>query len=248
MIKYRGPRIKIIRRLGLLPGLTSKVSKKNTTPGQHGKLLYTKRKRAALSDDYKQRLLEKQKVRFNYGLNEKQLLSYYKKAKKKKGSTTGTFLFQLLESRLDCLVYRFGFAPTILAARQLINHRHILVNEKIITIPSFICNLNDFISIKKSEKSKNLVSKFLENIEQKRKSIIRRSKTILTHKLEQVSRGKKNIRKLAKLATLLPIKNLLPEHLFLDPVELKGQYILPVKKTNIIVRINDLKLIEYYSR
>lgn len=245
MIKYTGPRIKIIRRLGLLPGLTNKTSKKTKTPGEHGKLLYNKTKRASLSDDYKQRLLEKQKVRFNYGINEKQLLSYYKKAKNKKGSITGTLLFQLLESRLDCLVYRFGFAPTILAARQLINHRHILVNEKIITIPSFICRLNDFITIKNSDKSKRLVSKVLENIEQKRRSILRRSTTILKRKLEQVSRAKKNFKKLTKSTS---IKNLLPEHLILDSAALKGQYISPVKKNNIIVRIDDLKLIEYYSR
>lgn len=245
MIKYTGPRIKIIRRLGLLPGLTNKVNKNSKTPGEHGKVLYSKIKRATLSDDYKQRLFEKQKVRFNYGINEKQLLSYYKKAKAKKGNTTGTVLFQLLESRLDCLVYRFGFAPTILAARQLINHRHILVNEKIITIPSFICHLNDFITIKNSEKSRRLVSKVLENIEQKRKSILRRSTTFLKRKVEQISRGKKSFKKLVKAT---PIKNLLPEHLFLDSLALRGQYILPVKKNNIIIRIDDLKLIEYYSR
>jgi small subunit ribosomal protein S4 len=245
MIKYTGPRIKIIRRLGSLPGLSNKVNKNLKTPGQHGKLLYTKIKRAALSEDYKQRLLEKQKVRFNYGINEKQLLAYYKKAKRKKG-TTGTLLFQLLESRLDCLVYRFGFAPTILAARQLINHQHILVNEKLINIPSFICHPNDFITIKNSEKSKRLISKFLETIEQKRRLIIRRSKLLLTRKLGQLDKqGKRKFKKLLKIS---PIKTLLPEHLALDSQALKGQYISSIKKNNMIIRIDDLKLIEYYSR
>jgi small subunit ribosomal protein S4 len=85
MVRYIGPRLKIIRRLGLLRGLTKKNPKNRTkTPGQHGKILFKKTKRSSLSDDYKERLLEKQKLRFNYGLTEKQLIFYYKEAKKKK--------------------------------------------------------------------------------------------------------------------------------------------------------------------
>jgi len=85
MVRYTGPRIRIIRRLGLLPGLTRKTTKNRTkSPGQHGKLVFTKTKRSSLSDDYKDRLLEKQKLRFNYGVTEKQLVSYYKQAKKYK--------------------------------------------------------------------------------------------------------------------------------------------------------------------
>lgn len=244
MSKYRGPRVKIIRRLGLLPGLTAKISRKSKTPGQHGKLLYNKIKRTTLSDDYKQRLLEKQKVRFNYGVNEKQLVAYYKKAKNKKG-TTGTILFQFLESRLDCLVYRLGFAATILAARQLINHRHILVNNKIINIPSFLCCPNDIIGVKNSEKSKNLVANVLDIIEQKRKVILRRSKIVLAKKLEQLSKKRKGFTKLLKIS---PIRALLPEHLSLNSQDLKGHYLFSIKKNDIIIRVNDLKLIEYYSR
>jgi hypothetical protein len=79
MARYTGPRIRIIRRLGLLPGLTRKSAKNRTkTPGQHGKLVFAKTKRSSLSDDYKERLLEKQKLRFNYGVTEKQLVGYFK--------------------------------------------------------------------------------------------------------------------------------------------------------------------------
>ena len=98
MATYRGPRIRIIRRLGLLPGLTRKNTKNRTkTPGQHGRIVFTRTKRSSLSDDYKERLFEKQKLRFNYGVSEKQLVAYFKEAKRKQGST-GTGLLELLES------------------------------------------------------------------------------------------------------------------------------------------------------
>ena len=100
MGRYVGPRLRIIRRLGLLPGLTRKNTKNRTkTPGQHGKLIFTKSKRSSLSDDYRERLLEKQKLRFNYGISEKQLVAYYHEAKRRPGST-GTCLLELLESIL----------------------------------------------------------------------------------------------------------------------------------------------------
>ena len=86
MVRYTGPRVRIIRRLGLLPGLTKKNAKNRTkTPGQHGKLVFSKTKRSSLSDDYRERLLEKQKLRFNYGVTEKQLVSYFKEAKNTHG-------------------------------------------------------------------------------------------------------------------------------------------------------------------
>ena len=130
MVRYRGPRIRIIRRLGLLPGLTKKTTKNRTkTPGQHGKISFTKTTRSSLSDDYKDRLFEKQKLRFNYGVTEKQLVAYYKEARRRQGST-GNLLLELLEARLDCVIYRLGFASTIPAARQVISHGHVLVNDK----------------------------------------------------------------------------------------------------------------------
>ena len=97
MARYLGPKVKIVRRLGLLPGLTRKTAKnRKKTPGQHGKIVFAKTKRTSLSDDYRQRLLEKQKLRFNYGVNESQLVRYVKKARNMKGST-GELVLQLLE-------------------------------------------------------------------------------------------------------------------------------------------------------
>ena len=101
MSRYIGPKLRIIRRLGLLPGLTRKNPKTRTkTPGQHGKVLFSVSKRSSLSDDYRVRLFEKQKLRFNYGVTEKQLVAYYHEAKRLTGST-GTLLLELLEARLD---------------------------------------------------------------------------------------------------------------------------------------------------
>ena len=229
MARYTGPRIRIIRRLGLLPGLTRKNTKNPTkTPGQHGKLVFTKTKqRSSLSDDYRERLLEKQKLRFNYGVSEKQLVSYYKEAKRRQGST-GTLLLELLEARLDCVIYRLGFAPTIPAARQIVNHGHILVNGKLINIPSFICQKNDIITVKEKEKSKKLISDNFETQQQKRKLIQRRMKRV-------------NL-------TTSRFHSLLPKHLEIDNEKLVGSFLSPVKRKDVLVRVNELKIVEYYSR
>jgi len=228
MSRYIGPRLRIIRRLGLLPGLTRKNTKNRTkTPGQHGKLIFTKSKRSSLSDDYRERLLEKQKLRFNYGVTEKQLVSYYHEAKRRQGST-GTSLLELLESRLDCIVYRLGFASTIPAARQIVNHGHILVNNKMVNIPSFICHTNDIISIKEKDKSKNLISKNFEIQQQRRELIQRRMKRINLTKSR--------------------FHSLLPKHLEMDNEKLIGKVISFVKRKDVLVRINELKVVEYYSR
>ena len=131
MSRYRGPRLRIIRRLGQLPSFTLKRSKKQKTPGEHGKFLQSdrKKKQGKQPPQYLLRLQEKQKLRFNYGITDSKLLRYIRQAQKLKGST-GDILFQLLEMRLDNLVFRLGIAPTISAARQLVGHGHILVNEK----------------------------------------------------------------------------------------------------------------------
>ena len=149
MSRYTGPKIKIIRRLGELPALTSKKVKNNYPPGENGQL--TKK-----LSEYAIRLQEKQKIRFNYGVNEKQLGRYVKKAKKIRGST-GLCLLNLLEMRLDNIVLRAGLAPTIAASRQLVSHKHIQVNDKIVNLPSFQCSIGDTIHIKKSNKSRQLV-------------------------------------------------------------------------------------------
>lgn len=154
MSRYRGPRLRIIRRLGELPGFTKKVTKRITPPGQHG----SAQKKPS---QYGIRLQEKQKLRYNYGVSERQLIKYVRQARKIKGST-GEVLLQLLEMRLDNIVFRLGLAPTVVAARQFINHGHFLVNNKKVNIPSYRCKPNDFISISGKKQSKYLITKTLE--------------------------------------------------------------------------------------
>ena len=158
MSRYRGPRLRIKRRLGALPGLTKKTSN-NIRPGQHGRVNIENNKKPT---EYGIRLEEKQKLRFNYGLTENQLYKYIKEARRRKG-VTGLILLQLLEMRLDTICYNLGFASTIVQARQLVNHGHILVNNKIVNIPSFQCRLDDVISIKQKSNSKNLIKSNLIN-------------------------------------------------------------------------------------
>nr|QHO64203.1 ribosomal protein S4 [Lympha mucosa] len=153
MARYRGPRLRICRRLGDLPGLSRKSSKKQAPPGEHG----TKIRKPS---EYAVRLEEKQKLKFNYGINEKQLLRYVKIAKKVQGST-GQILLQLLEMRLDNTVFRLGMAPTIPAARQLVNHGHIYVNNRRVSISSYQCKPGDCITIKNNIGSKTLIEKYL---------------------------------------------------------------------------------------
>ena len=146
MSRYTGPRLKIVRRLGELPGLTRKAlaNKKQSIkkkPSQYGIRLETK-----------------QKLRFHYGITEKQLVRYVKRARSLSGST-GKILIKLLEMRLDNTIFRVGLAPTIPAARQIINHGHILVNNNKMNIPSYQCQLNDKISINKVDKNSSWIKK-----------------------------------------------------------------------------------------
>jgi len=149
MSRYRGPRLRITRRLGDLPGLTRKSPRRAYPPGQHGQ---ARKKRS----EYAVRLDEKQKLRFNYGLTERQLLRYVRKARRVSGST-GQVLLQLLEMRLDNTVFRLGMAPTIPAARQLVNHGHIRVNDRSVDIASYQCRPGDVISVQNKEASRQLV-------------------------------------------------------------------------------------------
>jgi small subunit ribosomal protein S4 len=158
MSRYIGPKIRIIRRLGELPGLTKKKTARKYGPGQHGPSKLTKK--VTLSD-YSLRLQEKQKLRYNYGVSETQLYKYFKEAQRLKG-LTGTLILQLLEMRLENIVYRLGFASTIASARQFVTHSHVNVNGKSVNIPSFQCKPNDLISIKPRLNSKLLAKKNLE--------------------------------------------------------------------------------------
>lgn len=159
MSRYRGPKLKIIRRLGPLPGLTTKKSNKINRPGKDGNGNVDSSKN---STEYGIRLEEKQKLKFNYGLTEGQLFRYVKEARRRQG-VTGLILLQLLEMRLDSLCFTLGFAKSIAQARQLVNHGHIVVNKKVVSIPSFQCRLNDIIGVKETTSSKDLIKNNIEN-------------------------------------------------------------------------------------
>lgn len=201
MSRYRGPRLRITRRIGLLPSFTSKVSNKVNLPGQKA---FSSNKKLSF---FNIRLREKQKLRFNYGINERQLLNYVKLARRKKGSA-GRILLSLLEMRLDSIIFRLGFACTIYAARQLVNHGHILVNSSIVNIPSFICKPKYIIKVKKVSTSLFLVKSNLDNV----------------HDL------------------------ILPQHLSLNLSVLEAKVVSFVNRKSISILINELLVIEYYSR
>lgn len=169
MAKYLGPKLKLSRREGtdlyLKSGFRSIGSKCKIDhlPGQHGN------KKQRLSD-YGVQLREKQKVRRLYGILEKQFKKYYKMASKSKGNT-GEKLLQLLENRLDNVVYRMGFGTTRSEARQLVSHKSILVNNKIVNIPSYQLFPKDVIKIREKFKNHLRIKAALELSEQKEKSL-----------------------------------------------------------------------------
>ena len=145
MARYTGPSYRRARRLGFSIIETGKeLAKRAYAPGQHGQ------QRAKKQSNYGVQLAEKQKVRFMYGMNEKQFKAVFKEAGKMKGVHGENFL-KLLESRLDNLVYRIGFATTRSGARQLVNHGHITVNGKKVDIPSYTCKVGDVIAIKEGK-------------------------------------------------------------------------------------------------
>nr|YP_009946720.1 ribosomal protein S4 [Incarvillea sinensis]QOE76712.1 ribosomal protein S4 [Incarvillea sinensis] len=197
MSRYRGPRLKIIKRLGALPGLTNKEPRREKSSPRR------KRKK----NQYLIRLEEKQKLRFHYGLTERQLLKYVRIAGKAKGST-GQVLLQLLEMRLDNILFRLRMASTIPAARQLVNHRHILVNGRIVDIPSYRCKPRDIITAKDEEKSKTLIQNSLNSSPDKE----------------------------------------VPNHLTLEPVQYKGLVNQIIDRKRVGLKINELLVVEYYSR
>uniref|UniRef100_A0AB74TPP8 Small ribosomal subunit protein uS4c n=1 Tax=Discostella guiyangensis TaxID=3145224 RepID=A0AB74TPP8_9STRA len=204
MSRYRGPKLRIIRRLGKLPGLTEKTSKKTDRPGQHGKAVGDGKKKTT---EYGIRLEEKQKLKFNYGISESQLYHYVKEARRRNG-VTGLILLQLLEMRLDTICFSLGFAPTIGAARQLVNHGHITVNNKAVDIPSFQCQINDVIGVKGKSTAKNIIENNLKTIN-----------------------------------FIDP-----PTHLTLDKSKLEGIVKNYCDRSDLLLDLNELLVIEYYSR
>nr|YP_010848935.1 ribosomal protein S4 [Myriopteron extensum]WEV93585.1 ribosomal protein S4 [Myriopteron extensum] len=199
MSRYRGPRLKKIRRLGALPGLTNKRPRAGND--------LRNQSRSGKKSQYCIRLEEKQKLRFHYGLTERQLLKYVRIAGKAKGST-GQVLLQLLEMRLDNILFRLGMASTIPAARQLVNHRHILVNGHIVDIPSYRCKPRDIITVKDEQKSKALIQKSLDSSPHQE----------------------------------------LPSHLILQPFQHKGLVNQIIDSKWVGLKINELLVVEYYSR
>ncbi|WP_047516235.1 30S ribosomal protein S4 [Methylophilus sp. Q8] len=150
MARTTGPRLKIMRALGVeLPGLSRKsIENRPNPPGQHGQQASRRRR-----SDFAVKLVEKQKIRFNYGLSEKQMRRLILEARK--GSEpTGEKLMSLLERRLDNVVFRAGFAPTGIAARQLVNHGHVLLNGKSANIASIRLQVGDVVAVK--EKSRKI--------------------------------------------------------------------------------------------
>jgi len=197
MSRYIGPRLRIIRRIGKLRGFTRKkpfrrsfrgrgaLQGKVIPPGQHGLTkLFKSRPFDSSESDYLIRLKVKQRLRFNYGITEKQLVRYVRQAKRMKEST-GQVLLQLLEMRLDNIVFRLNMAPTICAARQLISHGHILVNNKKVNIASFMCKPKDVISVAMKQSSLKLVNKNLQEYSQKMSSYKKRLERTLAYVLFQ---------------------------------------------------------------
>ncbi len=149
MARYIGPKSKIARKFGdPIYGSDKAFEKKNYPPGQHG----ASKKRRKVSE-YGVQLLEKQKAKYTYGVLEKQFRTMFKKASSSKG-ITGEVLIQMLECRLDNVVYRLGIAPTRAAARQFVTHKHITVNGNVVNVPSYTVKAGDIIGVR--EKSKSL--------------------------------------------------------------------------------------------
>lgn len=149
MARYIGPKSKIARKFGEpIFGTDKNLERKNYPPGQHGA-----NKRRKKTSEYGIQLKEKQKAKYTYGVLEKQFRNLFEKASRSKG-VTGEVLLQLLESRLDNIVYRMGIAPSRAGARQLVSHRHITVNGDVVNIPSSLVKPGDIIGVR--EKSKSL--------------------------------------------------------------------------------------------
>ncbi|NP_904101.1 ribosomal protein S4 (chloroplast) [Amborella trichopoda] len=199
MSRYRGPRFKKIRRLGALPGLTSKRPRSGSD--------LRNQSRSGKRSQYRIRLEEKQKLRFHYGLTERQLLRYVRIAGKAKGST-GQVLLQLLEMRLDNILFRLGMASTIPGARQLVNHRHILVNGRLVDIPSYRCKPGDFVTTREKERSRALIQNHMNSSPNEE----------------------------------------LPKHLTLYSLQYKGLVNQIIDSKWIGLKINELLVVEYYSR
>jgi small subunit ribosomal protein S4 len=156
MARYTGPRTRISRRFGVpIYGPSKYLERRNYGPGVHGP------KSRRKTTDYGLGLLEKQKLRYYYGLLERQFRAAYERALKRRG-VTGETLLQILETRLDNVVYHLGFANTRAAARQMVSHGHIRVNGRKVNVPSCGLKVNDAVEVKNSSVSRQMATKSLE--------------------------------------------------------------------------------------
>ena len=156
MARYTGPRTRLSRRFGIpLFGPDKYLERRNYAPGVHGPK--SRRKHT----DYGLGLIEKQKLRYFYGLMERQFRGVYERALKRRG-VTGEQMLQILETRLDNVVYHLGFAITRAAARQMVSHGHLKVNGRKVNVPSFALKVNDAIEVRESSVSRQLATKNLE--------------------------------------------------------------------------------------
>ncbi len=160
MARYTGPRGKICRRLEMAVFESPKFAspRKNYAPGQHGQ------SRRRKMSNYGVQLREKQRAKYLYGLLEKQFRICFKKAQAKQGPT-GHNLLKILESRLDNSVFRLGFAPTRSAARQLVSHKHFLVNNRVVNIPSYSLKPGDIVKVRNKSKSIELIHESMRKIQ-----------------------------------------------------------------------------------
>ena len=154
MARYKGPKSKISRKFGepIYGGFDKALEKKKYRPGQHGP---SRRRRQP--SEYAIQLLEKQKAKYTYGVLERQFANLYEKATRKTG-VTGEILLQLLEARLDNVVYRLGIAPSRPAARQLVSHKHIVVNGKVTNIPSYTLKAGETVAVRERSKALPIIT------------------------------------------------------------------------------------------
>src|SRR5262245_20340224 len=156
MARYKGPRVRISRRFGIpMFGPTKYLERRNYPPGVHGP------KSRRKMTDYGMGLVEKQKLRYYYGLLERQFRGVYEKALRRRG-VTGEQMLQILETRLDNVVYHLGFANSRAAARQMVSHGHVRVNGRKMNVPSAALKVNDVIDVKEHNVSRQLAIKNLE--------------------------------------------------------------------------------------
>ncbi len=176
MARYRGPKQKIARRFKEpIFGPSTALERKPYGPGQHGRSRFTRKSEYAIQLD------EKQKAKYTYGLLEKQFRNLYEKATRQKGVTGEVFL-QLLESRLDNVVFRMGFARTRRQARQLTSHRHVVVNGQVVNIPSYQVKPGDVVSIRPKSKNLELVKHALDSYSTNKYKWIETDKKSMTGK------------------------------------------------------------------